>query len=457
MVERQITKYSKKNSAHQKLSSARSAHPQNRRSRFRSPRALNEHAIRRAEAVSRAAASSPLMKSGSGNYDFMNQSTDENLSFCGCGFLGVYHIGVATCFNQYAPQLSNHKVSGSSAGALAAVAHICGNLQLAYAATDFLRVAISARANLLGPLHPSFDINAILTETLEKALPDDVHVRASGKLHISLTRVYDGQNVIVSEFDSKEEVIQALLCSCFIPFWSGFIAPKFKGITYTDGGFTNNLLILDDKTVTVSPFAGEADICPQDEVYNILSVCLSNTSISITPNNLYRLSHALMPPPPEVLNELCAQGFADGIRFLQRMNFISFNAISTCLKVESSFTITETRLEQDTIEKTEIIEQQISFTRQKKLINNFTGANDNNLLDSDDLNDRKIIAGRCSFHVINSCSYLNHCIDRLPLYPFFYDCASAALVYICEFLKYGAKAGSKQHAKITELVRYLSP
>jgi patatin-like phospholipase domain-containing protein 2 len=262
------------------------------------------------------------------------QQLQENLSFCGCGFLGIYHVGVASCFHEYAPQLSMHKISGSSAGALVAVAHICGNLQLAYATTDILRVAIEARARSLGPLHPSFDINAIVRDALQRDLPDDVHLRVSGKLHISLTRLDDLENVIVSKFDSKEDVIQALICSCFIPCWSGFVPPKYKGTAYIDGGFSNNLLILDEKTVTVSPFAGEADICPRDDVCNSLSICISNTSLSMTPHNLYRLSYALIPPPPEYLSELCQQGFADGIRFLQRMKLISCRR---CLEIRSTY------------------------------------------------------------------------------------------------------------------------
>lgn len=39
-------------------------------------------------------------------------------------------------------------------------------------------------------------------------LPEDAHIRVSGKVHISLTRVYDRQNVIVSQFDSREELIE---------------------------------------------------------------------------------------------------------------------------------------------------------------------------------------------------------------------------------------------------------
>lgn len=274
-----------------------------------------------------------LVKIKQNSVDEAKVKLSKNLSFCGCGFLGIYHVGVASSFHEYAPQLSMQKIAGSSVGSIVAVAHICGNLQLAYATTDIIRVAIDARARALGPFHPSFDINAQVRSALERGLPDDVHLIANGKLHISLTRVHDGANVIISQFNSKEDVIQALICSCFIPFWSGLVAPKYKGTTYIDGGFSNNLLILDDKTITVSPFAGEADICPQDSVYNLLTISLSNTSFSLTPHNLYRLSHALLPPAPEMLRELYEQGFTDGLRFLQRMNLISCNK---CLEIKSN-------------------------------------------------------------------------------------------------------------------------
>lgn len=43
-----------------------------------------------------------------------------NLSFAGCGFLGIYHVGVACCFRKYAPHLLLNKISGASAGTIAA-------------------------------------------------------------------------------------------------------------------------------------------------------------------------------------------------------------------------------------------------------------------------------------------------------------------------------------------------
>ena len=44
-----------------------------------------------------------------------------NLSFCGCGFLAVYHLGVAKALLQHGQGLLSQiqRVSGASAGALA--------------------------------------------------------------------------------------------------------------------------------------------------------------------------------------------------------------------------------------------------------------------------------------------------------------------------------------------------
>ncbi len=69
-------------------------------------------------------------------------------------------------------------------------------------------MAKEARKRKLGPLHPAYNLLQMVKDSLEGSLPEDAHVRASGKLCVSLTRVSDGKNVLVSEFDSREELIQ---------------------------------------------------------------------------------------------------------------------------------------------------------------------------------------------------------------------------------------------------------
>ncbi|XP_045105529.1 patatin-like phospholipase domain-containing protein 2 isoform X5 [Portunus trituberculatus] len=264
-----------------------------------------------------------------------------NFSFAGCGFLGIYHVGVAACLKKYAPNLLVNKISGASAGALAAVCLLCDS-PLGTITSSVLKTATEARKHTLGPFSPTFNVEKLLREGLLSVLPDDAHRIVSGKLFISVTRVSDGKNILLSQFNTREELIQGLLCSAFIPGFSGWACPRVRGVRYVDGGFTNNLPEVDHGTVTVSPFCGESDICPKDTTTGLVTVNLANTSIELSKENLYRFARILFPPPPEVLSKMCQQGFNDALDFLQRNNLIN---CTRCLAVQSSFNLTESREE----------------------------------------------------------------------------------------------------------------
>ncbi|XP_061932268.1 1-acylglycerol-3-phosphate O-acyltransferase Pnpla3 isoform X4 [Apis cerana] len=261
-----------------------------------------------------------------------------NLSFAGCGFLGIYHVGVAVCFKKYAPHLLLDKISGASVGAIAACCLLC-DLPLGEITSNVLRVAREARQRTLGPFSPSFNVQEILLESLQKFLPNDAHIRVSGKLHVSLTRVYDGKNVIVSQFSSREDLLQALLASAFVPIFSGLLPPRFHGIRYMDGGFSDNLPTLDENTITISPFCGESDICPRDVSSQLFHVNVANTSIELSRQNIYRFARILFPPNTEILSNMCKQGFDDALRFLHRNNLLN---CTRCLAVQSTFVVSET-------------------------------------------------------------------------------------------------------------------
>ncbi|XP_019371293.1 PREDICTED: patatin-like phospholipase domain-containing protein 2 isoform X3 [Gavialis gangeticus] len=256
-----------------------------------------------------------------------------SVSFAGCGFLGVYHIGAATCLQERAPRILRDArcIYGASAGALTG-AVLVGGGSLAESCADVLVLAKEARKRNLGPLHPSFNIMKIIRDGLIKNLPENTHQLASGKLCISLTRVSDGSNVLVSDFNSKEEIIQALVCSAFVPIYCGLIPPSFRGVRYVDGGISDNLPHHASKnTITVSPFSGECDICPKSNSANFHEVNLTNTSIQFSLGNLYRLTQALFPPEPKVLGELCEQGYSDALRFLKE------NALQEACKEKCGF------------------------------------------------------------------------------------------------------------------------
>lgn len=73
---------------------------------------------------------------------------------------------------------------------------------------SIIEVSKEARKRFLGPLHPSFNLVKTIRGCLVKILPADSHERASGRLGISLTRVSDGENVIITHFAAREELIQ---------------------------------------------------------------------------------------------------------------------------------------------------------------------------------------------------------------------------------------------------------
>uniref|UniRef100_A0A4W5KFB5 Patatin like phospholipase domain containing 2 n=1 Tax=Hucho hucho TaxID=62062 RepID=A0A4W5KFB5_9TELE len=131
-----------------------------------------------------------------------------NISFAGCGFLGIYHIGVASCLLEQCPFLVHNArhIYGASAGALTASALVTGAC-LGEAGANIIDVAKDARKRFLGPMHPSFNLVKIMRNMLYKTLPPDAHHSATGRLGISLTRVTDGENVLVSHFNSKEELV----------------------------------------------------------------------------------------------------------------------------------------------------------------------------------------------------------------------------------------------------------
>ncbi|XP_061570766.1 patatin-like phospholipase domain containing 3 isoform X2 [Cololabis saira] len=263
-----------------------------------------------------------------------------NLSFAGCGFLGVYHIGVAACLLERAPFLVEgaSRLSGASAGALTA-AVLASRACIAKCCEDVVKVAKEARKRNLGPLHPTFNLVKVLRSGLDRDLPPDAHVQASGKLWVSLTRVSDGDNVLVSEFSSKEELIQALICSCFIPIYCGLIPPPFRGVRYVDGGISDNLPQSELKnTIAISPFSGESDICPRDNSISFHVLHFTNTSIQMNLGNMYRLGRALFPPEPKVLAEMCQSGYKDALRFLEENNLLMLACPTTGLVLPESST-----------------------------------------------------------------------------------------------------------------------
>ncbi|CAH8483063.1 unnamed protein product [Schistosoma turkestanicum] len=264
-------------------------------------------------------------------------SSKHNLSFAGCGFLGLYHIGVCSCIKRFAPHLYQNKpVSGTSAGALAAACLVC-DLDMDVCVQYVCKIIENTRRFVLGPFDPRYKISEYLREGLSQLLPPDAHVLCSDRLSISLTCFTTRKNIIVHKYKNRDEVIQALLCSAYIPIFSGFVPLTFRGQLVVDGGLSDNLLNINHQTIKVSPFAGDSDICPleskwgpqyhraQPQKYEDVlgSISLLNLTMSFNLTNIKRLVGMVWPMSPDQLVNLANQGYDDALRFLITRGFIA--------------------------------------------------------------------------------------------------------------------------------------
>ncbi|XP_075930385.1 1-acylglycerol-3-phosphate O-acyltransferase Pnpla3-like [Petromyzon marinus] len=152
---------------------------------------------------------------------------------------------------------------------------------------------------------------------IEALLPEDAHKRAEGRLHISISSARSGHNRIVSSYGSRQELVQVILASSFIPFYAGLEPVTYDGECWFDGGLTNNLPVLErGRTITVSPFSGQHDICPCDPGAVQLFVRVSRENFRLNVRNALRVARAVLPPPRRTMEGVFHCGFQDAARFL---------------------------------------------------------------------------------------------------------------------------------------------
>ena len=248
---------------------------------------------------------------------------NTNLSFAGCGFIGVYYVGVSACLKKFAPHLLKNKIGGASAGSLAALALVC-DLPLAEVTKEVVMVAFETNGKKLGPFNPKFNLHKKIKSILN-SFPEDIAEKSNGRLHISLTQASKMKNLLISEFQSKEDLVDAVCASSFVPLMSGVKPPRFRGKRVLDGLYSDNIPHLGGNTITVSPFKGNASISPKDDRVSSMILNIpygSGGSMKLSSGNMKKLRKALLPPNTRKMKKICEEGFLDAMRFLQKEKLI---------------------------------------------------------------------------------------------------------------------------------------
>ncbi|KGN57568.1 patatin-like phospholipase domain-containing protein 2 [Cucumis sativus] len=160
--------------------------------------------------------------------------TSPGFSFSAAGLLFPYHLGVAKFLLENAYIKETTPLAGASAGAIVCAVIASGaSMQEALQATKILAEDCRSRGT-------AFRLGAVLREVLDKFLPDDVHIRCNGRVRVAVTQVFwRPRGLLVDQFDSKDDLIDAVFTSSFIP---GYLAPRpvtvFRNRLCIDGGLT---------------------------------------------------------------------------------------------------------------------------------------------------------------------------------------------------------------------------
>ncbi|CAI9103897.1 OLC1v1002485C1 [Oldenlandia corymbosa var. corymbosa] len=160
--------------------------------------------------------------------------TSPGFSFSAAGLLFPYHLGVAKYLLENGYIKETTPLAGSSAGAIVCAVIASGaTMEEALKATKIL----SDNCRLKGT---AFRLGAVLRGVLEEFLPDDAHIRSSGRVRVAVTQLlWRPRGLLVDQFDSKEDLINAVITSSFIP---GYLAPRpatmFRNRICIDGGLT---------------------------------------------------------------------------------------------------------------------------------------------------------------------------------------------------------------------------
>jgi hypothetical protein len=196
-------------------------------------------------------------------------------------------------------------------------------------AMDLLR---QLRAFIRHPNLRGLSIMSLIEQKLDLLLPKNAHVLCSGRLGISLTKLWSFENRFVSEFDSRQDLIDAVVAGCFIPGWSGSLtAPLYKGEQFVDGAYSDNSPKFCDnngtqlnngtRSIQVCAFASDLDVAPRDKTFLFKARAFGN-SYPFNLNNLIRSFHAMMPASIETYQYYLIEGHRNMKDYLFDNDFI---------------------------------------------------------------------------------------------------------------------------------------
>ncbi|GJP41376.1 hypothetical protein CLOM_g1048 [Closterium sp. NIES-68] len=227
---------------------------------------------------------------------------EPGFSFSAAGLLFPYHLGVAQYLLDHGYITDSTPLAGASAGALVSAVVATGVEPRSLMPLAKL-VAADCRQN-----GTAFRIGVLLRGVLNRILPDDAHIKCSGRIRVAITQVFGSpRGLLVDAFESKEDLVDALITSSFVP---GYLEPRaatsFRNRMCVDGGISHFIPPTASKhTVRVCAFPASG--------YGMTGIDINPDMNTLNNQWTMRqfLSWALEPAEDDIWDGLFNSGYAD--------------------------------------------------------------------------------------------------------------------------------------------------
>lgn len=227
-------------------------------------------------------------------YDKKNTHIKHSISLCGGGFKIFYQLGIHKSLRTLQPKIENKmNYIGSSLGSFMAVLFTSKVNLDKNIIPELFRISMLFRHE---PYYHLSQIGNMITFICNKYLPDNIHEIVSERCHITIAYFTPSgfKKKIISIFYSKQDLIDCIIASQYIPIWTDIKLHRFRGHLCIDSAFLDNHPILNENTVTVK--------------------CTEKGDISLT--NKYNLS-TFYPADQCTIENCIAEGCRDMIEFLK--------------------------------------------------------------------------------------------------------------------------------------------
>ncbi|KAG6614753.1 Patatin like protein [Phytophthora cinnamomi] len=158
------------------------------------------------------------------------------LGFGGCGGMYNYFLGVASVLQEEF-DLRDVIFSGVSAGCFPALVLALGmDVKEFFFKENIPLIEEAAQCSYAG----LWKWIPMVKRNMVKVLPSDAYQLVDKKLYFSVTEIPSLQNHLMTTWTSNEEMVDCMLCSAHVPFYTTSLTASYRGKRYVDGGLSNS-------------------------------------------------------------------------------------------------------------------------------------------------------------------------------------------------------------------------